>query len=241
MYESPYTREKLWASADRASHDTAKWQQTTKPLAKYFYNEVIGRFDRPMLPADPRTRKLYDESKWTGYEVVLDVFPDVIAYGILLLPKDIKPGEAGRSSSVSTGWKAGRRIPIEADPGERFYHALPARLAERGFITYAPQNLYIFGDRFRTLQRKANPLGKTLFSIIVPQHQQIGRLAGDAAAVDPRADRLLRPVATAARRPCACRHPRPVLPVDLLGRFQRMDLEERLDSIARTATSHGRV
>src|SRR5205807_5637841 len=27
--------------------------------------------------------------------------------------------------------------------------------------------------RFRTLQRKANPLRKTLFSIIVPQHQQI--------------------------------------------------------------------
>src|SRR5207248_10782658 len=38
---------------------------------------------------------------------------------------------------------------------------------------FAPQNLYLFKDRFRTLQRKANPLGKTLFSIIVPQHQQI--------------------------------------------------------------------
>ena len=49
------------------------------------------------------------------------------------------------------------------------------RLAERGFITFAPQNLYIFEDRFRTLQRKANTLGKTLFSVIVPQHQQITR------------------------------------------------------------------
>ncbi|MCA9131464.1 MAG: hypothetical protein KDB22_30500, partial [Planctomycetales bacterium] len=36
-----------------------------------------------------------------------------------------------------------------------------------------PQNLYIGHDKFRTLQRKANPLKKTLFSIIVPQHQQI--------------------------------------------------------------------
>ncbi|MCX5676633.1 MAG: hypothetical protein NTX87_16685 [Planctomycetota bacterium] len=43
--------------------------------------------------------------------------------------------------------------PTEASP-------LPgtARLAERGFITFAPQNLYLFGDRFRTLQRKANPI-----------------------------------------------------------------------------------
>ena len=46
-------------------------------------------------------------------------------------------------------------------------------MAERGFITFAPQNLYIFTDRFRTLQRKSYPLRKTLFSTIVPQHQQI--------------------------------------------------------------------
>ena len=32
------------------------------------------------------------------------------------------------------------------------YHTYACKLAERGFITYAPQNLYIFGDRFRTLQ-----------------------------------------------------------------------------------------
>ena len=48
-----------------------------------------------------------------------------------------------------------------------------AKLAEQGFITFAPQNLYIFWDRFRTLQRKANPIKKTLFSVITPQHQQI--------------------------------------------------------------------
>jgi cephalosporin-C deacetylase-like acetyl esterase len=53
------------------------------------------------------------------------------------------------------------------------YHDFAAKLAERGFITFSPQNLYIGKDKFRTLQRKANPLGKTLFSIIIPQHQQI--------------------------------------------------------------------
>ena len=46
-------------------------------------------------------------------------------------------------------------------------------MAERGFITFAPQNLYIFGDRFRSLQRKANPLKLSLFSIIAVQHQAI--------------------------------------------------------------------
>ena len=78
---------------------------------------------------------------------------------------------------------AGRRLPARAGRpaaghdraarGAEPYSAFAARLAERGFITFAPQNIYIFRDRFRTLQRKANPLGKTLFSIMVPQHQQI--------------------------------------------------------------------
>jgi len=53
-------------------------------------------------------------------------------------------------------------------------------------ITFAPQNPYIFGDRFRSLQRKANPLGKTLFSIIVPQHQQIVDWLQTQPNIDPK-------------------------------------------------------
>jgi len=55
----------------------------------------------------------------------------------------------------------------------QYYKAFATDLAERGFVTFAPQILYIFDDRFRTLQRKANTIGKTLFSLITPQHQQI--------------------------------------------------------------------
>ena len=74
-----------------------------------------------------------------------------------------------------------------ADPkvDNRSYHQFAVRLAEQGFITFAPQNLYIFQDRFRTLQRKANPLKKTLFSVIVPQHQQITDWLKTLPYVDP--------------------------------------------------------
>ena len=51
--------------------------------------------------------------------------------------------------------------------------ASAAELASRGFITFAPQNPYRGKDRFRTLQRKSNPLGRSLFSYIIPQHQRI--------------------------------------------------------------------
>ena len=183
MRESEYTRKEFWKKADASSIDA--WQQSTKPYREYFYNEVIGRFDQPLLPANARSRQIYDEPKYIGYEVMLDVFPDVYAYGILLVPKDIKPGEK-RPVVVCQHGLEGRPTDV-ADPKHenQYYHQFACRLAERGFITYAPQNPYIGEDRFRTLQRKANPLGKSLFSIIVPQHQQlVGWLAG-LPMVDP--------------------------------------------------------
>ncbi|MFP6888037.1 MAG: hypothetical protein VB997_10760 [Opitutales bacterium] len=41
-------------------------------------------------------------------------------------------------------------------------------------------------DKFRSLQRKANPLGKTLFTLIVAQHRQIVRWLGELPFVDPK-------------------------------------------------------
>lgn len=137
-----------------------------------FANEVIGRFDHKLLPARPRSRFHSESEKWTMYQVVLDVFPDVIAYGLLIVPKDLKPGEK-RPVVVCQHGLEGRPEDVIGKKMYDAYKGFATALAERGFITFAPQNLYLFKDRFRTLQRKANPIKKTLFSVIVPQHQQI--------------------------------------------------------------------
>jgi dienelactone hydrolase len=185
--ESEFTRRKFWGRADaaRAARSPEQWKEATDHYRKVFYDEVIGRFDRPLLPPNVRTRQVYDDPEFTGYEVVLDVFPDVFAYGILLVPKGIKDGER-RPVVVCQHGLEGRPQDV-ADPkvDSPYYHRFACQLAERGFITYAPQNPYIFGDRFRTLQRKANPLGKTLFSIIVPQHQQTTDWLATLPFVDP--------------------------------------------------------
>jgi dienelactone hydrolase len=173
LRESPFVRDqymkKLYDAAN--TKDLAAYEKVADEYREKFYNDVIGKFDDPLLPANPRTRKVYDNEKWTGYEVVLDVFPDVIAYGVLLVPKDLKPGERRPVVVCQHGLEGRPQHVIEGNHDA--YHDYAAKLCERGFITFAPQNLYIFEDRFRTLQRKANPLGKTLFSVIVPQHQQI--------------------------------------------------------------------
>src|SRR5262249_4032187 len=74
------------------ARDAASWDPSN--LREIFRNEVIGRFANPRLPLNARTRTTsHNAEKWTGYDVVLDVWPDVFAWGVLLLPKDLKPGE----------------------------------------------------------------------------------------------------------------------------------------------------
>ena len=183
LAESQWTR-KAFIHDKLDTSSVAAYEKSVEPFRKIFYDDVIGRFDDQPLPPNVRTRLAYRGEKWQGYEVVLDVFPDVIAYGILLVPNDIKPGEK-RPVVVCQHGLEGRPIDTIKPADQWAYKGFAARLAERGFITFAPQNLYIFEHRFRTLQRKANPLGKTLFSIIVPQHQQIVDWLKSLPMVDP--------------------------------------------------------
>ena len=87
-----------------------------------------------------RTRRFCDEPAYCGYEVVLDVYPDVFAYGLLLVPKDLSDGER-RPVVVCQHGLEGRPQAI-ADPAVNdtvYYHQFGCQLAERGFVVYAPQ------------------------------------------------------------------------------------------------------
>ena len=59
------------------------------------------------------------------------------------------------------------------------------RLVERGFIVYAPQNPYKGGDYFRALQRRLNPLGFSLFSVIIRRHEVTLDWLATLPGVDP--------------------------------------------------------
>jgi dienelactone hydrolase len=183
LVESAAVRREFMKKLDTSSLEA--YSKSVEPYRTLFAEEVIGKFDLPLLPPDVRSRQIYDTPKLTGHEVVMDVFPDVFAYGILLVPKGIKAGEK-RPVVVCQHGLEGRPRDV-ADPAvdNPSYHRYAVRLAEEGFITFAPQNLYIFGDRFRSLQRKANPIKKTLFSLIVPQHQQITDWLKTLPYVDP--------------------------------------------------------
>ena len=183
MREGEFRRRELWAKADGSS--VRRWQETARPYRDMLWREVIGKLPDPAVPLHPRTRLVYDEPKYRGYEVVLDVYPDVYAYGILLVPKDVKEGER-RPVVVCQHGLEGRPQDV-ADPkvDSAYYHQFAIRLAERGFVTFSPQNPYIGGDKFRVLQRKANPLGLSLFSFIIAQHGRIVDFLAAQPYVDP--------------------------------------------------------
>jgi dienelactone hydrolase len=181
--KAPDRRAAFWSKADSSSLE--RWKESTKFYRDFIWQEVIGRLPSPSLPPNPRTRLVFDQPKFRGYEVVLDVWPDVFAYGILLIPKDIKPGERRPVVVCQHGLEGRPRDVADPDIDSPFYHRFAARLAEEGFVTYAPQNPYIGEDHFRTIQRMGHPLKLALFSFILGQHEQALNWLAEQSFVDP--------------------------------------------------------
>lgn len=185
------------AAADRARYfadlktdSLENFEKTIEPYREKFRTDVIGDFELPLLPPNVRTRPYQVGEKTLSYEVVMDVMESggekVIAYGILTLSKDLdlSSGEK-RPVVVCQHGLEGTPQDLIGEAKHDAYKAYATRLAERGFITFAPQNGYKYFDLFRMQQFKAQSIGKTLFSIIVPQHRQITDWLAAQPWVDP--------------------------------------------------------
>jgi len=183
--ESDATREKYFPVMTLAqkAESPEEFAKSVKPYRESFRKERLGEFEERRLPLNPRTRQIYDRERWVGYDVVLDVYPDVFAWGVLLLPKDLQPGEKRPVVVCQHGRNGVPKVTIEGD--EKAYHDYAARLADRGFIVFAPHNPYRGEDRYRFLSRKANCVGASLFSFILAQHQQILDWLKTLPQVDP--------------------------------------------------------
>ena len=183
------------------------WETSCVPFKQILWEEVIGKLPPPALPINARSRRLSlppagqpserpasasggetaGAKGWTGYEVVLDVYPDVFAWGILLVPKDLKPGERRPVVVCQHGLEGLPTDVVDQDPKNdlfRHYGGLAARLAEQGFVVFTPQNPYRGKTAFRQLQRKANPLKVSLFSVVIAQHSRMLDWLGELPFVD---------------------------------------------------------
>lgn len=184
LRRSATVRDKLWSTVDRKNLDT--WAKSAPAMREHVWQELIGKLPDSTMPLNPRSRQVLDEPGYLGYEVVLDVYPDVVAAGILLLPKDLKPGEKRPVVVCQHGLEG---VPMDTitrtGEGFNYYSGFAHELANRGFITYSPQNPYRGKDEFRTIQRKSNPMKRSLFSYIIPQHARTIEWLSGLSNVDP--------------------------------------------------------
>ena len=183
MHESQYRRAEFWSRADDS--DPEAWRKSCAWYRAYLEEELLGRSPDAESAPNPRTRLVYETSRFKGYEVVLDLYPEVFAYGILLVPEGIRRGERRPVVVCQHGLEGRPQDTADPDVENDTYHQFACRLAERGFITFAPQNPYIGEDRFRVLVRKSHPLQQSLYSVIVRQHECVLRWLAGLAFVDP--------------------------------------------------------
>jgi dienelactone hydrolase len=184
LEQSAKVRDQKWAKADRSSPEA--WARSAAHYRDLVWRQLFGKLPDSTIPPNVRTRRVLEDPAFVGYEVMIDVYPDVVAWGILLLPTDLKPGERRPVVVCQHGLEG---VPLDTISttcdGYKYYKGFAAVLARRGFITYAPQNPYRGMDRFRTIQRKSNPLGRSLFSYIIPQHQRTLEWLSTLPFVDP--------------------------------------------------------
>jgi len=171
MRQSANERDRFWSKADKSSMEA--WVDSTNFYRNYVWEEMIGKLPPPTMPPNVRTRQTLDDPAYTGHEVVIDLYPDVIAAGILLLPKGLDASEK-RPVVVCQHGLEGVPMDTITTSGEphKYYKSFAVDLAKRGFIVYAPQNPYRGGDRFRMIQRQSNPMKRSLFSYIIRQHER---------------------------------------------------------------------
>jgi dienelactone hydrolase len=173
----------FWAKLDTSSLE--KYQASTEPFRKQLWEEILGKLPAPTDSMNPRSRLLYDEPAFKAYEVTLDLYPDVYAYGILCVPKDLKPGEKRAVVVCQHGLEGKPTDVVNPKEKSKYYNSFGSELAKRGYVVFAPQNPYIGHDKFRVLQRKANPLGLSIFSFIIRQHERILDWLATQPFVDP--------------------------------------------------------
>jgi dienelactone hydrolase len=170
------------------------WPEACAIYKSNLWDEVIGRLPSPALPSNAHSRRLSLPATtntaahtFTAYEITLDVFPDVFAWAYLLVPNNLKPDERRPVVVCQHGLEGLPSDVVTEDTRTQsfgYYKAFATRLAEQGFVVLAPHNPYRGGDKFRQLQRKANPLKKSLFSIILAQHDQMLNWLSELPFVD---------------------------------------------------------
>ncbi|HYI91979.1 MAG TPA: dienelactone hydrolase family protein [Bryobacteraceae bacterium] len=167
-------------------HRAKAWTKDRSEVARRLRQDLLGELPVDKTTLRPRTREIQPGPNWRGYEVALDAAPGVPAYGVLLIPSNVKHGEKLPTIVMQHGLDGRPQDLFNQKTGRAFdvYQNIGQRLINEGFVVYLPQNPYIHD--FRPINRLANPLGLTMFSFILRQHERTVEWLQSLSFVDPK-------------------------------------------------------
>jgi dienelactone hydrolase len=138
--KSDSQRTAYWKLAMTAPQD--RQRKVTKLRAEL--QTLMGEVPDQNIPLHPRTLLIGKTDKFLAYEVVLDTVPGVEAYGHLLVPRVApeNPRKLFPAIVCQHGFGGAPKfvsgIGTDIESNDHFYHRFGERLAERGYVVFAP-------------------------------------------------------------------------------------------------------
>lgn len=107
-------------------------------------SHLMGAIPSEAIPMRPQTALIGETDKFLAYDVLLDVVPGVQAYGQLLVPRTAA-GDMSQRLPVMIcqhGFDGAPKyvtgVGKDIESNDHFYHRFGERLAERGYVVFAP-------------------------------------------------------------------------------------------------------
>jgi cephalosporin-C deacetylase-like acetyl esterase len=135
---------------------------------------LVGETPADGASPNPRTRLIKVTDRYVAFDVMLDVVQGVEAYGQLLVPRNA----GGRLPAVIAQHGLGGRpkdVTLQGDDPDNVYHGFAARLAEAGYVVFAPYVTVPIpqAELINPLVRQAAALGRMRTSIEVAKLRRI--------------------------------------------------------------------
>ena len=195
-----------------ASSQTVKsyWQLDSTPAADRLEKaqklraelaQFVGVIPIDKVPMNARSALVAETDRFLAYDILLDALPGVEVYGQLLVPRRAAGDMPERLPAVvcEHGFDGAPKyvtgVGTELESNDHFYHRFGQRLAERGYVVFAPyltvpevrQGPAILhrADLVNPLVRLAAPLGMMRTSIELAKLHRVIDFLQSLSFVDP--------------------------------------------------------
>ena len=160
----------LWDNIDTSTVEN--YQISIEPFRSNLICEMYGNVPEADVPLQAWSCVRKSNENFVTYHVLMTLYTNVKCYGLLNVPYNIAEGEKRPCIVCQHGLEGSPKI-ISDYAYTNEYNFFAARLADLGFVTFAPQNPTVYASAFRNIQRRAAVVGWDLMGLILRQHQRM--------------------------------------------------------------------